>query len=53
MQVCGDDELCLFDIAATGDVSIGEDTKEIEQELETLTELLTPSQTCVICTHCM
>ena len=42
-KVCGDDELCLFDIAATGDVSIGYDTRETEQELESLTELLKPS----------
>ena len=41
--MCGNDELCLFDIAATGDLSIGYDTKEIEQELETLTEILKPS----------
>jgi deleted-in-malignant-brain-tumors protein 1 len=43
IEICGDNKLCLFDIAATGDLSIGEETLTTEQELETLTELFRPS----------
>ena len=38
---CGDDDLCLFDIAATGDVNIGAATRESGEEQETITELFT------------
>jgi deleted-in-malignant-brain-tumors protein 1 len=43
IEICGDNKLCLFDIAATGDLSIGEETLTTEQELETLTELFRPT----------
>lgn len=49
-QICGDDKLCLFDIAATGDVNIGQSTKETGQDLATITELLKPSKTHYTCT---
>ena len=35
----------MFDIAATGDVNIGQSTKETGQDLATITELLKPSKT--------
>ena len=43
-QVCGDDEYCLFDIAATGDINIGVTTKESEIEQEAVAELFIPSK---------
>ena len=42
-SICGDDDLCLFDIAATGDVNIGASTRESGKEQETITELFTTS----------
>ena len=41
--ICGDDDLCLFDIAATGDVNIGAATRESGEAQETITELFTKS----------
>ncbi|XP_019861070.1 PREDICTED: delta-like protein 1, partial [Amphimedon queenslandica] len=41
--LCGDDKLCLFDVAATGDLSIGEATKEVEEDLQILEEILQPT----------
>ena len=35
-EICGDDEYCKFDIAATGRVEIGEATIQTEQEFEEL-----------------
>ena len=43
LKVCGDDQYCLFDVAATGDLSIGEVTKKITEEMEEIEEILTPS----------
>ena len=43
LKVCGDDQYCLFDVAATGDLSIGEVTKKITEEVEEIEEILTPS----------
>lgn len=37
-EVCGNDQLCIFDIAATGDVSIGSSTMESVQEQRRLKE---------------
>ena len=34
----------MFDIAATGDVNIGQSTRETGQDLTTITELLKPSK---------
>ena len=42
--ICGDDDLCLFDIAATGDVNIGAATRESGEEQDTITELFTRSK---------
>ena len=42
--ICGDDDLCLFDIAATGDVNIGAATRESGEKQETITELFTRSK---------
>lgn len=38
-EVCGGNQLCLFDIAATGDVNIGTSTAHSVQEHEKLMEL--------------
>ena len=35
--------MCLFDVAATGNLNIGGATKDIGKELEIITELLKPS----------
>jgi len=43
-ELCGDDSLCLFDIAATGDVGIGATTRESTELQETITELFKPSK---------
>ena len=48
LQICGDDILCLFDVAATGDLTIGNVTKETGKELETITRLLKPSMITLI-----
>ena len=50
LQICGDDILCLFDVAATGDLTIGNVTKETGKELETITQLLKPSMITLIYT---
>lgn len=42
-EICGGNKLCLFDIAATGDVSIGSDTMESVEEQEKLKEQFVPS----------
>ena len=42
--ICGSDDLCLFDVAATGDINIGVATKESGEEQETITELFTTSK---------
>ena len=38
-KICGDDEFCLFDIAATGRVEIGETTFTGGQDFERLINL--------------
>lgn len=45
--MCGDDELCIFDIAATGELSIGEATRESREEQKSLEDILQPS----MCNH--
>ena len=42
-KVCEHDQYCLFDVAATGDLRIGEVTKKISEEVEKIEELLKPS----------
>ena len=41
---CGDDDLCLFDIAATGDVNIGAASRDSGEEQETIIELFRRSR---------
>ena len=41
--ICGNDDLCLFDIAATGDINIGAATRQSGEEQETIIELFTTS----------
>ena len=44
--------MCLFDVAATGDLNIGGATKDIGKELQIITELLKPSMILIIkCTY--
>ena len=38
----------LFDVAATGDLTIGNVTKDVRKELETITQLLKPSMITLI-----
>jgi deleted-in-malignant-brain-tumors protein 1 len=47
-EICGDDQLCIFDIAATGDVEIGISTMDSVQEQERLRESFVPSKWCII-----
>lgn len=42
-EVCGDNQLCIFDIAATGDIGIGSSTMESVLEQERLKEQFIPS----------
>ena len=42
-EICGNNELCIFDIAATGDVGIGSNTMESVEEQERLKEQFIPS----------
>ena len=44
-EICGDDEFCLFDIAATGRIEIGEATFTGGQDFEMLINLSKPSKT--------
>ena len=43
-QLCGDDKLCLFDVAATGDLSIGAATREIGEEQKMQEEIFQSSK---------
>lgn len=43
-EVCGKDLLCIFDIAATGNVDIGSSTMESVRQQEELKQLLVPSK---------
>ena len=45
-DVCGEDKLCLFDIAATGNVDIGSSTMNSVQEQEFLKTHFIPSRLC-------
>ena len=46
--ICGDDDLCLFDIAATGDVNIGAATRRSGEEQENIIKLFTTSNSSLI-----
>lgn len=41
--VCGDDQLCIFDVAATGNLDVGSSTKQSVQDQETLKALFVQS----------
>ena len=43
-QICGSNKLCIFDIAATGDISIGSSTIESVVEQEILRETFVQSK---------
>lgn len=43
--MCGEDKLCLFDIAATGNINIGQNTKQTSEEVNLVNELLKPGIT--------
>lgn len=43
LQLCGDDKLCLFDVAATGDLNVGATTREIVEEQEMQKEIFQSS----------
>lgn len=51
LKICGDDKLCLFDIAATGDLSIGDATKETGEELESLNMIFQSSTISLLHTY--
>ena len=39
-EICGSDKLCLFDVAATGDLNIGTATMESTEEQNDINSLL-------------
>ena len=41
-EICKDDPFCLYDIAATGDVAVGESTFVGSENLEMINEILKP-----------
>lgn len=43
-EICGEDLLCIFDIAATGNIDIGSSTMESVRQQEELKQLLVPSK---------
>ena len=43
-EICGNDEFCKFDIAATGRIEIGEATYNGGQDLERLVNMSKPSK---------
>ena len=43
-MVCGTDLECLFDMAATGRMDIGQVSVEIEQEIEEILQLQIPGK---------
>ena len=44
VEICAEDEFCLFDIAATGNSEIGLSTHQTTQRLEELIELTIPGE---------
>ena len=50
-EICGDDDFCKFDIAATGIVEIGEATNQAVQEVEQLINLSRPSKFTMLIVH--
>ena len=44
MEICGDDQFCVFDIAATEREEVGMSTMQGNLDLEVITELSQPGQ---------
>ncbi len=51
-NVCGDDESCLFDIAATKNVDIGMATMQGGEQFNEILEMATPSKWVINCQMC-
>lgn len=47
LAICGDDQFCLYDIAATQNTSIGLTTLQGSQEFETIMNLSAPGENCL------
>ncbi len=43
IDICGDNQLCIFDIAATGDINIGSSTMESVEVQAVLKQQFVPS----------
>ena len=52
MEICGDDQFCVFDIAATEREEVGMSTMQGNLDLEVITELSQPGQ-CVRVYSCV
>ena len=49
MEICGDDQFCVFDIAATEREEVGMSTMQGNLDLEVITELSQPGQRTCVC----
>ena len=49
MEICGDDQFCVFDIAATEREKIGMSTMQGNLNLEVITELSQPGKCMCVC----
>ena len=49
MEICGDDQFCVFDIAATEREEVGMSTMQGNLDLEMITELSQPGQCVHVC----
>ena len=49
MEICGDDQFCVFDIAATEREEVGMSTMQGNLDLEVITELSQPGQCVRVC----
>ncbi len=50
-ETCGNDQFCLFDIAATGRVEIGLGTAQANLEFDTIVNISTPGKPVSTCTY--
>ena len=53
MEICGDGQFCVFDIAATEREEVGMSTMQGNLDLEVITELSQPGQVCVYMCVCV
>ena len=51
MEICGDDQFCVFDIAATEREEVGMSTMQGNLDLEMITELSQPGQCIRVCVY--